>query len=107
MHDFESAAINFGPVFPVLSPLVLEAVLTMPSTGMKDLAFDAYRAIGSKVLGLLTAVTAHARMPGIHHKHILQKMVDMLPRDKLARLSRNALPTEMMAAAMSELDVRL
>jgi hypothetical protein len=61
----------------VLSPLVLEAVLTMSSTGMKDLALDAYRAIGSKVLGLITAVSAHARMPGSHHKHVIQKMVDM------------------------------
>jgi hypothetical protein len=49
----------------------------MSSTGMKDLALDAYRAIGSKVLGLITAVSAHARMPGSHHKHVIQKMVDM------------------------------
>jgi hypothetical protein len=33
LHDFESAAMNLGLVFPVLSPLVLESVLTMPSTG--------------------------------------------------------------------------
>jgi hypothetical protein len=107
LHDFESAAVKFGPVWPVLSPLVLEAVLTMRSTGTKDLAFDAYRALGSKVLGVLLAVTTHARMPGSHHKHVLQTSVDMLPRDKLARLMRNKFPMELLATAISELDIRL
>jgi hypothetical protein len=107
LHDLELAAIKFGPVWPVLSPLVLEAVLTMPSTGMKDLAFDAYRALGCKVLGVLTAVNTHAKMPGSHHKHVLQTMVDMLPRDELARLMRNKFPMEMLATAISELDVSL
>jgi dsRNA-specific ribonuclease len=107
LHDLESAAIKLELGFPVLSPLVLESVLTMPSTGMKDLAFDAYRAIGSKVLGLLTAVTAHARTPSSHHKHVRQNMIDMFPRDKLARLIRIKFPMSMLAATMSELDVRL
>ena len=107
LHDFESVAHRYAPVFPGLSPLVLEAALTMPITGLKDLPFDAYRAMGSKVLGLLTAVTAHARMPDSHHKQILQKIVDMLPRDKLSGLMLKSFPTDMMASVISQLDVRL
>jgi dsRNA-specific ribonuclease len=107
LHDFESVVLMQGPVFPVLSPLVLEAALTMPSTGLKDLPFDAYRAMGSKVLGLLAAVTSHARMPDGHHKQILQKMVDMFPRDRLASLMRKSFPMDMLASAISQLGVRL
>ena len=79
LNDFEMAALKHSPIFPALSPLELEAVLTMPCTGLKDMPFEGYRAIGSKVLGLITAVTAHARIPGSQHQQILQIMVDMLP----------------------------
>ena len=107
LHDFEMAALKHSPVFPALSPLQLEAALTMPCTGLKDMPCEVYRAIGSKVLGLITAVTAHARMPGSQHQQILQMMVDMFPRERLAKLIRNAFPTDMMATAIAQLDIRL
>jgi dsRNA-specific ribonuclease len=69
--------------------------------------FEGYRAIGSKVLGLITAVTAHARMPGSQHQQILQLMVDMFPRERLAKLIWNVFPTGMLATAIAQLDIRL
>jgi hypothetical protein len=68
-------------------------------TLLKDMPIEGYRAISSKVLGLITAVTAHARMPGSQHQQILQMMVDMFPRERLAKLIRNAFPTDMMACS--------
>jgi hypothetical protein len=107
LHDFEMVALKHSPVFPVLSPLVLEAALTMPCAGLKDMPFEGYRAIGRKVTGLIRAVTTHARMPGGQHVQILQMMVDMLSREKLANLVWNAFPTQMLANAVSEIGIRL
>jgi dsRNA-specific ribonuclease len=107
LHDFKMATLKHGPVFPVLSPLKLEAALTMPCTGLKDMPFEGYRAIGIKVLGLISAVTAHARMPGSQHQQILQMMVDMFPRERLAKLIWNGFPTGMLATAIAQLDIRL
>jgi hypothetical protein len=84
LHDLGATALKHCPTFPGLSPLMMEADLTMPSTGRKALPFDAYRALGMKVLGLLTTLTAHARMPCSHQQQFLLKRVEMLPRDRLA-----------------------
>ena len=67
LHDLELASLKYGPVFPVLSPLAMEAALTMSCTGVVNMPFDALRALGSKVLGVLCAVMVHCRHPGSFH----------------------------------------
>jgi hypothetical protein len=81
------------------------AVLTMSSTEMKELPFDAYRTLSIKVLALLAALTAHARMASSHHQRFHLQMAALLPCDRLADLMRKSFPMDMMAAAMSELNI--
>jgi dsRNA-specific ribonuclease len=46
-------------------------------------------------------------MPDGHHKQILQKMVDMFPRDRLASLMRKSFSMDIMTSAISQLGVSL
>jgi dsRNA-specific ribonuclease len=103
LYDLEVASFLHGPIFPVLSPLMLEAAMTLPITGVKDVPFEVYKAIGAKALEVLVAVTTHAQLTDSHHTRIIHDMATFLPRGELAALIQLALPYEMMASAVSEL----
>ena len=110
--DLERAGCKFGPVFPALSPLVLEAVLTAPTAGLKDMPFDCYRALGSKVLRVLLAMTAHCRTvspapAADHHLHFAKTLAELLPREKLAESFAHFLPPSLLQAATGAPHMRL
>ena len=105
LHDFELAALKYGAVFPVLSPLAMEAALTLPSTGVVNTTFDALRALGSKVLGVVVALTAHCRHPDNYHAQLAQHIAELLPKEKLARYLSAALPSSMLNAATAKIHI--
>ena len=105
LHDLDRAALRYGPVFPVLSPLALDAALTTPGTRIAELAFGAYRVLGSKVSRLLSAVIQHCRDPGSHHAELALGLEAALPRGRLAELLAET-PLRRMIAN-TELNTRL
>ena len=105
LHDLERAALRYSPVFPVLSPLALDAALTTPGTRVAELAFGAYRALGSKVSRLILAVREHCRDPDGDHAELAQHLEAALPRGRLAKLLASTPIRHMIAH--TELHTRL
>ena len=97
LHDLEHAALKYMPAFPGLSPLMMEASLTMSS-----MPFEALRTLGSKVLGFLVAVTVHGRHPDKYHAQLARHIAELLPREKLATYLAVAVPGSMMSLAKAK-----
>ena len=93
LYDLQAVGLNHSPIFPVLSPLLLEAAVALPSTRLLGLPFDVLWAYGSKVLQLLQRITLHMKHPYADQADLVQKAEELLPRERLAELvSKTLIP---------------
>ena len=86
---------NVGPICPVLSPPAMETALTISTSDIDGVSFDALRALGDKVLRLLIAMHEHCMQPDTFQLQLAQRIDKTLPKDGLeairpSRLGRPA-----------------
>ena len=99
LSDLEALGNNYIPIFPVLDPFTLEAVLTMPNTGLFGLPFDVYKTYGKILIQLLMRVIAQAKAPHAHQASLEQKVAELLPEGTLGKLIANKSISKMIASS--------
>ena len=85
LHDFEALA---GPVYPTLSPIILESALTMPSAQLTRQPCNALMLIGAAVLQSMTTFDNYVKYPSEHAAQLEQKQNWRQHRNDLTMLMK-------------------
>ena len=89
LYDLEVFHHRYSPVLPIVSPLLMEAALTRPSSCILGLPFDALKTYGKRILEMLVSITVQEKNPAADEQ-VLREMTDeLLSRERLAQLLAN------------------